>query len=275
MYLGMESVVGNRGFYVCEDAGDNGGQHESSFGVDEASTVGRALDWIDTIQGSRFFLTYLPIAGHHPYETPRAGPFAQDGETGRYLNALNYADESMAALIDGIRARGLEQQTLFVILGDHGEAFGQHEGNYGHSLFLYEENIRVPFLIYAPGLIGEKICVESPVSLIDAAPTTLALLGSKLPEDYQGVSLLEALPGSALFYTDYSLSLMGLRDGSWKYIFDLSSGRSKLFDLRSDPAETRDVSLLHPDQINAYRGRVLGWSAAQKALIVDQTRASK
>ena len=268
MYLGMDAIVENRGYEVLEDAGAIGGNRESSFGVDEPSTVRRALAWIDALEpGERFFLTYLPIAGHHPYDTPVPGPLPERAEADRYLNALHYADESMGALIKGLRERGLEDHTLFVVFGDHGEAFGQHEGNYGHSLFLYEENIRVPYLIAAPGLIKEPVRVTRTISLIDAAPTILDLLGSPSPSGYQGLSALEAQRHMALFYTDYSLSLIGLRDGCWKYIYELESGRSKLFDLCADAAESTDLSSFHPDRVAAYGVRLSRWASAQKALI--------
>ncbi|HLF84035.1 MAG TPA: sulfatase, partial [Blastocatellia bacterium] len=268
MYLGMEAVIENRGYEVLEDAGAIGGNRESSFGVDEPSTVRRALAWIDSLApGERFFLTYLPIAGHHPYDTPEPGPFPERAESDRYLNALHYADESLGALIKGLRERGLKDRTLFVIFGDHGEAFGQHEGNYGHSLFLYDENIRVPYLIAAPGLIKEPVRVTRPISLIDTAPTILDLLGLPLPVGYQGLTALDGKSNVALFYTDYSLSLMGLRDGCWKFIYELESGRSKLFDLCSDAAETTDLSSAHLERVAAYRARLSEWASAQKALI--------
>ncbi len=268
MYLGMEAVIENRGYDVLEDAGAIGGNRESSFGVDEPSTVRRALAWIDSlVPGERFFLTYLPIAGHHPYDTPEPGPFPERAESDRYLNALHYADESLGALIKGLRDRGLEDRMLFVIFGDHGEAFGQHEGNYGHSLFLYDENIRVPFLIAAPGLIKEPERVARSISLIDTAPTILDLLGSPLPAGYQGLTALDGKSNMALFYTDYSLSLMGLRDGCWKFIYELESGRSKLFDVCADAAESTDLSSMHSERVAAYRGRLSEWASAQKALI--------
>ncbi len=76
-YLGMDAVVRNRGFQTLEDAGDIGGDHQSSFGVEnERTTVRRILDWIDAgPREGRFFAAYLPIAGHHPYSTPELGPF--------------------------------------------------------------------------------------------------------------------------------------------------------------------------------------------------------
>jgi phosphoglycerol transferase MdoB-like AlkP superfamily enzyme len=268
MYLGMEAVVENRGYEVLEDAGAIGGNRESSFGVDESSTVRRTLAWIDSLApGERFFLTYLPIAGHHPYDTPEPGPFSERTESDRYLNALRYADESLGALIKGLRERGLEERTLFVIFGDHGEAFGQHEGNYGHSLFLYDENVRVPYLIAAPGLIKKAVRVARPISLIDTAPTILDLLGLPAPAGYQGLTALEGKSDIALFYTDYSLSLMGLRDGCWKYIYELESGRSKLFDVCADAAESNDLAPANLERAEAYRARLSEWASAQKALI--------
>jgi phosphoglycerol transferase MdoB-like AlkP superfamily enzyme len=272
MYLGMEAVVRNRGYDVLEDAGAIGGNYESSFGVDEPSTVRRALEWVDSLpRGERFFLTYLPIAGHHPYNTPEPGPFPEQAESDRYLNALHYSDASLGTLLEGLRDRGLDQDTLFVVFGDHGEAFDQHEGNYGHSFFLYEENIHVPYLIASPGLISHQVRIARTISLIDTTPTIIDLLGLPSPADYQGGSALEGQPRMALFYTDYSLSLMGLRDGCWKYIYELDTGRSKLFDLCQDGAELNDVSHFHPERVTAYRSLLERWSASQKALTLDQT----
>lgn len=156
-----------------------------------------------------------------------------------------------------------------MIFGDHGQAFGQHEGNYGHSLFIYEENIHVPYLVIAPGLVREQVRVARPVSLIDTTPTILDLLGLPLAEGYQGESLLEGSNHMALFYTDYSLSFLGLRDGCWKYIYELESGRSKLFDLCHDAREQNDVAHRYSERVVAYRAHVRRWSAAQKALITQ------
>ena len=271
MYLGMYDVVANRGYEVLEDAGAIGGNHESSFGVDEPSTVKRALGWIDSLaSGERFFLTYLPVAGHHPYDTPEAGPFPDVEDSDRYQNALYYADSALGSLIEGLRERGLYQRTLFVIFGDHGQAFGQHQGNYGHSLFLYDENIHVPYLISAPGLISEQQRVTRPISLIDTAPTIFDLTGLQSPRGYQGSSALEATPRMALFCTDYSLRLIGVRDGCWKYLYEMDTGRSKLFELCEDGLEGRDRSGDYPERVAAYREHVLQWSSAQRALIANR-----
>jgi phosphoglycerol transferase MdoB-like AlkP superfamily enzyme len=267
-YLGMAEALRGRAYDALEDAGDIGGRRESSFGIDEGSTVRRMLAWVDAgPPGRPFFLSYLPIAGHHPYDTPEAGPYPEDRPIGRYRNALRYSDESLGQLLGGLRDRGLLDNTLLVILGDHGEAFGQHPGNHGHSIFIYEENVRVPYLIVLPGLVREPVRVRRVASAVDTAQTVLDLLGLPCPWAYRERSLLDPHPALALFFTDYSLGLLGLRDGRWKFIYELESERPKLFDLESDPDERHDLAGEHPERVEAYRDHLLRWSANQKHLI--------
>jgi lipoteichoic acid synthase len=152
----------------------------------------------------------------------------------------------------GLRARGLDDQTVWVIYGDHGEAFGQHEGNFAHTFFVYEENVHVPFLIAAPGGIGSQTRIRKVTSLLDTAPTLLDLAGVAAPPGYQGRSMLDPEPRMAMFFTDYSLKILGLRDGPWKMIYDLGS-RPKLFNLDQDPGEQRDVAPAYPARAAWYR----------------------
>lgn len=267
-YLGMESVIRRRGYQTLEDAGDIAGNHNSSFGVDEPATVERMLAWIDALpRGQRFFLTYLPIAGHHPYATPEPGPFKGTAEIDQYRNALHYGDISLGALIEGLRARGLEENTVWVIYGDHGEAFHQHEGNYGHTFFLYEENIHVPFLIAVPGVRRGQERARKVVSLVDTAPTILDLMGIPPPKNYQGRTMLDGGRRMALFFADYSLGLLGLRDGPWKFVYETGSRRPQMFHLERDPKELSDVSARDRTRAEWYGQVVLGWSSAQKSYL--------
>src|SRR5207247_1081011 len=183
-------------------------------------------------------------------------------------NALHYSDAVLDRFLSGLKARGLFDKTLFLIFGDHGEAFGQHEGNFGHTLSIYEENIHVPYFIIAPGLIGDEIRVKRAASLVDTAPTILDLLGLPVPQEFQGSSLLDSPSQMALFYTDYSLGLLGLRDGRWKFVYELESGRAKLFDLATDPEETKNLAIQEPERVKAYRGHLKSWAAAQRDLIL-------
>jgi len=264
-YLGMAAIVGDRGFERLEDAGAIGGQVNSSFGVDDASTVQRALHWIASLRKDEcFFLTYLPVAGHNPYEVSRPGPFAGRDDFTRYLNALHEGDAALGELLAGVRALGLEDDTLVIVVGDHGEAFGEHPGNFAHTLFVYEENVRVPLVIAVPGAVDEQVRVQRLASAIDIAPTILDLTGRPAEALHQGASLLQPEPRMALFFTDYSIGWLGLADGCWKYLFEVDSSRSRLFDVCDDPGETRDRARELPERVSTYQARVREWAAAQK-----------
>jgi arylsulfatase A-like enzyme len=209
------------------------------------------------------------VAGHHPYAYTERGPFSDSLEIDRYRNALHEGDHALGELLDGLRARGLDRSTLIVVLGDHGEAFGQHPGNSGHTLAVYEENVHVPLVIAMPGAQSAEQRVRRVASLLDVAPTVLDLLGAQQPAEFQGQTLLDPQERMALFYTDYSLGLLGLRDGCLKYIHELESGRSTTFDLCRDARERTDLTASVADRTARYRGRLMAWSAAQVARVLD------
>jgi arylsulfatase A-like enzyme len=272
-YLGMNAVVRNRGYDTLADAGDIGGERESSFGIDDASTIASILHWIDAGPPDRpFFITYLPIAGHHPYEAPGGGPFPDPDEFGRYRNAVHYGDVALGTLRRSLQARGLDRSTVWIVLGDHGEAFGQHDGNYGHTFQLYEENVHVPFVIAAPGLLTGQTRVRRVVSLLDTAPTLLDVLGVPVPRAYEGGSMLDARRRAALFFTDYSLWLAGMRDGRYKAIHDLWSGRTRVFDLQRDPGEMVDISAQRADASRRYAERLEAWASEERTGHASQRR---
>jgi phosphoglycerol transferase MdoB-like AlkP superfamily enzyme len=269
-YLGMQGIVDQQGFETAEDAGAIGGNLQSSFGVDEPATVARMLAWVDGLRGQRFLLTYLPVAGHHPYATTMPGPFEGDAEFVAYLNALADGDRALGSLLTGLRQRGLLDRTLFVFVGDHGEAFGQHPGNVGHSLFLYDENVRVPLVVAMPGLEFPPARVGRVVSVVDIAPTVLELLGLDPRPGYEGVSLLAPRERMALFHTDYATGWLGLRDRCWKTIVEVDTRRTQLYDVCADPKELKDLANDRRDLADAYRERLERWAAAGRARIKPQ-----
>jgi len=257
-YLGMSAMVRERGFEVLEDGATIGGAFKSSFGVDEASTVRKLLSFVDGLKRTeRFFAVYIPIAGHHPYHAPGAGPrpFAEETAQDRYANDLYAGDAAFGTLRDGLKARGLDDQTLYVVVGDHGEAFFEHEGNFAHTLFLYEENVRVPFIVAAPGRLTGVRHATQLASLTDVAPTMIDLLGipaAPVPA-LGGRTLLEPQPRVISAFTDQGLWQSAVRDGPWKLIQEHDSGRARLFNLAADPGETTDLAPLEPARALHYR----------------------
>ena len=71
----------------------------------------------------------------------------------------------------------------------------------------------------------------------------------------------------ALFFADYSLGLLGLRDSEWKYEYEIASDRSRLFNLQKDPAESANLSSAEPARVSWYRQVVTGWARAQKTYL--------
>jgi arylsulfatase A-like enzyme len=177
-------------------------------------------------------------------------------------------------LLEGLDARGITERTLFVVLGDHGEAFEQHPGNIGHSFFLYDENVHVPYFIAAPGMIEGPQRVGSALSVVDTAPTILDLLGVArarnlaVPAGLDGRSALDEAADAAdltLFLTDYAQSWLGLQDGCWKYLLELDAKRGELYEICADPGETVNRALSEADRAAAYEAHLVAWARAVRA----------
>lgn len=279
LYLGMDGIVASRGFSVSEDAGAIGGEYRTSFGVDEASTVRRVLRYFDSLSPQEHgFVMYLPITGHHPYHSPgprqRPTPFVEQSEQSAYQNDLHLGDVALGQLFDGLQQRGRLARLLVVVSADHGEAFLQHEGNFGHTLHLYDENVRVPLWIHLPGVTDSESAAQTPLhnppaSLLDVAPTLLDLVGLPIPREYQGQSLLRPRSPEAIprFLIDHAVEQHGLRHGRWKFINEPDTDRAQLFDLHHDPEEQHDLSRLYPQQVTAYRAHLRAFFSRQRLLL--------
>jgi len=150
----------------------------------------------------------------------------------------------MKNLIEQYKELGLYEETIFVVFGDHGEAFGEH-GRYGHENVPYEESLRVPLLIHAPGWFEGSERAEGLSNLTDVLPTVIEMLGYELKNgNYPGYSLLHALPEDrtlmfSCFYEDTCLASI---EGSEKYIHYFDKRPDEFFDLSEDPLEQENLA---------------------------------
>ncbi len=207
----------------------------------------------------------LPHLTHIWIERVRRKRRVPTAEELRYVRALYRAElttvgEALAELLDVLERAGRLDDTILVVVGVHGEEFYEHEGA-GHGRTLFEETLRVPLFVRAPGLVGAHR-VDAPVDLVDLSPTLLDLLGLPLPATFRGVSLLpvadDPVPSprtAAAYLGDGSRALIGRR-----YKLVVGPGRrQRLFDLLEDPGEQRDL-------VAAGRGTVaLRWLRAAQA----------
>jgi lipoteichoic acid synthase len=183
-----------------------------------------------------------------------------DWDLGRYLNTLAEVDRQLGRLFDGLRARGLADDTLVVVTGDHGEAFGDPHASWGHGARVYQENVRVPMMVWNPRLFPEGRRSDTIGGHVDVNPTVADLVGAASSSTWHGRSLFDPERSHrAYFYAANDDYLLGVREDDWKYIWDATRGRDELYDLRADPREATNVAAQHPDRCRALHGRVAAW----------------
>jgi hypothetical protein len=145
-----------------------------------------------------------------------------------------------------------------IITADHGEEFGEHGGHY-HGTSVYEEQVRVPLLVSAPGSLSARRIAE-PVQTIDLLPTLLTALDIPKPPRLRGRDLGPLLAGKrpegsglALAETDEQTLLA---DGALRLICARKLGACQLFDLAHDPGEEHDISRDLPKEFGELRARL-------------------
>ncbi len=250
------------------------GAWANSWGVDESVTIRAVLDWIDEMKEQDrerpVAMIYNMVAGHHPYVFP-GGPPAPSSSLKdtleAYLGCLGYIDERIREMVEGLQERGYLDDTLVVVLSDHGEAFNQH-GTRGHGNQVYDEFVRVPLVLYGPQLRGVKGEVDFPTGHIDLAPTLLGLLGLPVPLTMKGRNLLVDRSGRAMLFGGRPEDEQyGIRDGNWKLIVTGETGVVELFDLEADPDEEHNVAGDHPQLAGRLLQRVRQWKPHSRNLI--------
>jgi arylsulfatase A-like enzyme len=232
---------------------------------------------------------YRPHAGPETFPEEHFPPAARR-DLGKkasfiaYLRSLWCADALIGELYAELERLGLARDTLVVVTGDHGEAWGQH-GHFLHSTSLYEEEVHVPLVMIHRGLVGLGKENEPPPrvgsqgsthptrrstvigSHIDLWPTIMDVCGLPCDPRWQGRSLFGGRAGEerrAYFYMNRTW--VGVREENFKYLWDRSNQRKRLFDLKADPGERRNLARTEPERCARLHRRVLDWMAFQRQL---------
>lgn len=225
-------------------------------------TVSRATTWLGANRDQSFFLWVHLFEPHAPYGDAAGGRSAR----ARYADEVAQVDQDVTRLLAALGPASA--QTLVIATADHGEAFGEH-GEIGHSVFVYDTTLRVPLILRGPGIPAGGV-VQGDVSLVDIAPTTLALIEGAMDTD--GRSLVPALAsGRAEARTIYAESfaplldfgwagLRSVRREGWKYI---AAPRPELFSLAEDPAELRNLASEQQVQAARLDADVARWSGPE------------
>ncbi len=171
----------------------------------------------------------------------------------KYLETLQAVDESVEHVLEWVEKNGLKENTMVVYMGDNGFIFGEH--GLIDKRNAYEESMRVPMLIWAPGMVKPHSIVEQMILNIDLAPTFLDIAGIPEPAQMQGKSFLSILKGNDIpwrhrvYYEYYweqafpqTPTTFAVRTDEYKYIYyqgvwDIN----ELFDIKKDPFEMNNL----------------------------------
>lgn len=273
----------DRGFDVVDaEASTSAGYVEGDRSSTAEKLTDRILAQLDLAANTsgRFFLWSQYMDPHAEYVWHKGfefGPLSID----KYRGEVAFVDYQIGRVLDFVRSKPWGARTAIVITSDHGEAFGEH-AMIRHGFELWEPLVRVPLVIYVPGVGARQI--QSRRSLIDLAPTILDLLQVQAPEgsgsDFMsGRSLLPEILGiegadqSRPVLVDmaqgpYTNERQAYIDGSFKLI--TAQGRPiGLFDLSTDPEEKKD--LLDNAQL---RERIMSeYRAYKKAMRVVEVKS--
>jgi len=206
-----------------------------------------------------FFAYFHFLDPHFTYVKHAGDPDFGDKRRDLYDNEVHFTDRWVGDLVDWAQAQPWGKQLAIVITADHGEGFGER-GHYRHSYEVWEALVRVPLFIHVPGAPPRRI--ETPRGAIDLAPTMADLLGLPPAEDYRGQSLVPEVFGAEaqprpVFVDLPRCDLMDRRraviDGDYKLISFGDDWRFKLFNVKEDFAEEKELSKAEPEKLEEMK----------------------
>ena len=211
------------------------------------AVVDAAVRWLD--QGAQPFFGWVHLYdAHAPYDPP--APFAARFKTTPYDGEIAYVDACIGRLIAALERTGRLDRTLIAVVADHGESLGEH-GEQEHGMFLYDEVLRIPWIMRLPARAHAGMTIAEQVRAIDVLPTLTAIAGIPMGR-VDGDSVAGLIEGKArrdppssyaeTFYPKWHYGwseLKSIRGDRRKYI---DAPKHELYDLRADPAERSNVA---------------------------------
>jgi len=250
-------LIANMGFEtirLLEDMPWEGFEETNYFGREERMMLKPSMDWVASVKDQPFFLAYLTLTSHHNYVPPQSYPYkdysTQDKDECNYNNCVRYTDEFLKDVHDELQRMGKLEDTVFVIVGDHGEAFGEH-GRRQHDLIMWQEGLHVAAVIYNPKHLGGPGRITGQRSHLDLVPTVIELAGLELKKgEFLGQSLLQPVPEERQLFAScwFKRRCLALREGPIKYIYHYGLRPMEVYDVTNDPFDLENLAFSGPYQ---------------------------
>lgn len=184
-----------------------------------------------------------------------------------YDGEIAFTDRQLGRLLDTIDALGRQNDTLVVVLGSHGESFGER-GAWLHGQSLQDPEIHVPLLLRFPGKLPAGQSVDAIAQQVDVMPTILELLEVPVPDRVEGRGLLQFVHNAAAGGERYAIaeladrSLVSVVTGAWRLVRDTRDGAVRLYRATEDPDSLRDLADAEPEIAAELAGVLDQWREA-------------
>jgi phosphoglycerol transferase MdoB-like AlkP superfamily enzyme len=227
--MGFDTIIGGESLRASAE-GRGRSVLENDWGLDDREFVASGL--LDKLPSDRHFLAvFYNTVSHQPYTyaDKRVGTDLE-----RYRLALRYGDDALRAVMDELKRRGHFEDTVFVMLGDHGEDFKDGKWR-ARGCVLNERSVLVPLVVALPGANAPRSEVTE-ARQIDVTPTLLDLLGVPADAPVQGRSLLRPSAVAAPAYLNGygACDVAGIVEGKAKTIYDNYGGSAEVFPLDAE-----------------------------------------
>jgi len=197
-----------------------------------------------------------------------------------YAGGISYLDHHVGVVLDSLRANGVMDKSIVIVVADHGEHLTEHDIYFTHRL-PYAECLQVPLIIRLPRGVQSGRRVSAPVSLADILPTLMELVGIDVEQELSGKSLVGMMRGEdaepRVLFAEFGTSDVrwgkSVWDADWRYteIRSDSVFTAELFDRRADPREEHDLSGARPELVEFYSAVLDGRFGVERRLLQDRS----
>lgn len=240
------------------------------FGLDDQAMIEPAMDWVKK-EKKPFFLGMLSLASHHNYTLPKKvkPKYPKSERKYEHLSTVHYVDSVLGKFVDRLEKEGMMENTLIIILGDHGEGMEEH-GRKQHDLVLWQEGLSIPMVLYGPSVLSTKGVISGPRQQIDIVPTILEIAGAQIVSGTtRGISLFQPVSEERELYFSCwrERKCMAKRMGTEKFIDHYGRRTWEWFSIKKDPSEKNNVQHLHAkDALLRLQNELRDWKRNVKGL---------